>query len=880
MIRRLFLLFLLALAAPVRPAAAVQQPFSFATTPGSLPKTAVPRHYQIQITPHLTDMTTNGSETIQLDVLTPTPTLVCNIRNMAVSAATVDGQTATFADDDKAETVTVTPTVPLTKGPHTLALTFAGHIIARPQGLYYLRYQDPDGTAKTMLATQMESTDARRLFPCWDEPVYRATYQMTVTVPQDFKVVSNMPQASETPAAGGLKTVSFLPTPPMASYLTALAMGDLESVSGTTSDGIPVSVVTTRGKKASAEYALSAIEKILPFYDDYFGIKYPLPKMDLIAVPGGFPGAMENWGAIIYNEYTILYDPAKSPPARQQSVFHIIAHETAHQWTGDLVTMAWWDDIWLNEGFASWMDLKATDHFNPTWQIWPDSLTAKYRAMDSDARPTAHAIQQHLTDPVQIDQAFDGITYDKGAHVIRMVEDYLGPDTFQKGIRAYIAAHKYSNATTQDLWDALSKASGKPVAEVAGTFTAQPGYPLITAGVDCRNGKQTLTLSQSRFSTGSAEQAAEQWQVPIMVSTPSLDGKSAGKPKLVLMGTRETTLPAGACGTPVIVNADDVGYYRVKYVGPLWEAVKKAAPMLGAGDQLSLLSDRWALVQADQATTPEYLDLAQSLHDDSQLIVWPQMLNVLGQIDGWEAGDPHRLVFRAYAAGLLRPLMGRLGRDAKPGEDATAVSLRPQVIAALGDYGDPDTLAWAQDRFAAFIKDPNALSPSLRGTVLTIIGQSADQATYDQLHTLAKSSDSREDKQRYYTAMASAHDPKLAQQTLALMLTDELAPSFSIRLLSVIANTGEQPEAVWAFVQAHRDEIDGSQDFTSRNALMPRLIGAFPDPARVEELLAEGRAGLSPDDLPAFDRMADRYRAASVLKLRELPRIDGWLTGK
>jgi aminopeptidase N len=872
----LLALLLLAQVALMRPAGAAQ-PFSFAATPGNLPKTAFPRHYEIDLTPNLMDMTTSGAETIQLDVLTPTPTLVCNIRSISVSGATVDGRAAAFVNDDKAETVTVRPDQPLTTGPHTLGLTFAGHISDSPQGLFFIRYKDPDGTPKTMLATQMEATDARRMFPCWDEPVYRATYQLNVTVPQDFKVVSNMPQATVTPVAGGLKTVRFPPTPPMASYLTALVMGDLESVSGTTSDGIPVSVVTTRGKKASAEYALSVIEKVLPYYDDYFGIKYPLPKMDLIAVPGGLgqAAAMENWGAIIYAEFTILYDPTSVNPDQQRFVFQAISHETAHQWFGDLVTMAWWDDLWLNEGFASWMDLKATDHFDPAPQASPDFDSRSY-VMDSDTRPTAHAIQQHLTDPKQIDQAFDDITYFKGENVIRMVEDYLGPDTFRKGIRAYIAAHKYSSTTTQDLWDALSKASGQPVGVVAGTFTTQPGYPLVTAGVECRGGKQTLTLSQTRFHLAGDTPPAEQWQIPVMVSTPAAVGRPAEKPRPVTVGAGGVVLPAGACGTPVIVNAGDLGYYRVKYVGPLWEAVKKAAPTLAPDDQLALLNDRWALVQADQGTTPEYLDLVQTLRNDDQLIIWPQIFGALSQIGDWEIGDPHRDAFHASVAGLLRPLAVRLGRDARPGEDAVTASLRPLVLATLGNASDPDTLAWARDRFAAFVKDRNAVPPALRGTVLTVVGHSADQTTYGQLHALGIMA-AQDDKPSFYNAMASAHDPKLAQQTLALALSDELPAPSNVWLIDTVAVSGEQPEAAWAFFQAHRSEIKPGPDASVLNSVEWSLIGAFPDPARVEELLTQTRAGLSPDARPAFDRYADSDRTEEALKKRELPRVDAWL---
>jgi len=485
----------LAVAAP----ASAVAPFNFDTTPGRLPKTVVPTDYRIVLTPDATAKTLRGTENVALDVRRPTNRIVFNTHDVTISDARLDGtRVAKVSIENDKQLTTLTLARPAAIGHHVLVLVYAGKIEDSPQGLFAQDYRKPDGTTGRMLSTQFESTDARRMFPSWDEPAFRATYQLTVTLPAAWSAVSNTPIQSRI-VHGSLQTIAFGRTPKMPSYLVELSAGDLASISGVGSDGVRQSVWAVRGDEQYGGYTLESAKQILSFYDDYFGVKFPLPKLDHIAIPGGFGGAMENWGAITYNENIIIHR-ADATLRQKQSGYSIVAHEMAHQWNGDLVTMGWWDDIWLNESFASWMAAKATDKFNPDWHWWQGEVDSKESAMNADARSTVHAIQQHVVDELQADASFDpAITYDKGQAFLRMLEAYLGDDTFRSGIRAYMQAHKYSNATTADLWNALTAASGKDVGALAKAWTEQPGYPVVSVTAACdAAGNRTLTLAQKR----------------------------------------------------------------------------------------------------------------------------------------------------------------------------------------------------------------------------------------------------------------------------------------------------------------------------------------------------------------------------------------------
>jgi aminopeptidase N len=711
------------------------------------------------------------------------------------------------------------------------------------------------------------------MFPGWDEPVYRATFRLTVTVPENFMAVSNTPVETETPHGDGTKTVTFGRTPRMSSYLVVFVAGELEAVSGV-ADGVRIRVVTTRGKKEQGRYAVEVAEKLLPYYNEYFGVKYPLPKLDLIAIPGGFGGAMENWGGITFNESILLFDPATSSQDTKETIFSVESHEMAHMWFGDIVTMAWWDNLWLNEGFASWMSSKATDHFNPDWHVWLRANSSKNFVMGRDARSTTHPIQQKVKDAVEANRIFDEITYQKGEAFIRMLEDYLGESDFRSGIRSYMRAHQFSNTTTADLWAALAAASRKPVARIASGWTEQPGFPLVTAKSDCRAGSRTLSLAQERFTVNYPNPTPLTWQVPVSVA--GADGRAT----YTLLAGKTGTAQGGPCGGRVKLNAGNVGYYRVMYEPAMFAELKSSIRELPDADRLNLLGDTWALAEAGREPATDYLELAEALRDETSLALWEEILTRVVSIDELEVGRPGRAGFEAYARGLLGGVFARVGWDAKPGEPKSTEQLRGRLIEALGYLGDQQVIAEARRRFQSFVNRPDSLSPELRAPVFSVVGHYADRDTYERLRKLARETQSVEEKQRFYFALASALDPKLAEEALKLALTDELPREVAPYLLFAVAGQGEHDEMVWRFAQAHLKELTGKLSEFAAVSYVPSLFGIFTDASRADELEAFAKANLPAEAAPDVAKAAEDIRFHAAFKERELPRIEAWVGGR
>ncbi len=854
-------LFLTALAAA--PLCA-EEPFDFDATPGKLPKDVVPKRYAIAIEPDIAKAEFHGSESIALEVRRATRRLVLNATGLAVTKATLHsgGDIALRASVDAAlQTITFDLDTELPAGACTLDLEFSGRLHERTQGLFITRYQ-AGGETRRALVTQMESTDARRMFPCWDEPVFRARFGLSVILPRSLTAVSNMPIARESPLAEDRKVVTFADTPPMASYLIALCAGEFEELRDEV-EGVELRVLTTAGKREQGRYALEATKKILPFYNEYFGEKYPLPKLDQIAFAVTGPSGMENWGCIVYNDTALLFDPAVSSHSTRERVFAVVAHEIAHQWFGDLVTMAWWDNLWLNEGFASWMGTKATDHFNPGWQLGPRSAAARESAMALDSRATTHPIQQRVDTESQAHDAFDSITYQKGQAFLQMLEGWLGAETFRDGLRAYMQRHAYSSTTTADLWAALESASGKPVRAMAAGWTQQPGFPLVTVARDGSG----MRLTQERFTIHQKNPKPLTWQIPVGV-------RWSGGKSMTLLGAEPATVQCGAA--PVVVNADARGYFRVSYPEPLRAALRDAASSLSEADRLGLLNDTWALVEADRLPIARYLDLAQALAGDESYVVADQILGRIGLLAYLERGEPGEEKFCAWARAFLAPQLAWLGWDARSDEAPLNAPLRSSLLRLLGWIEHATVLAEARRRFAAFLERPATLEANLRAPVFAIVGRAADERAYEQLHALARQHDSSEQKAALYGAMCAARDPTLAARTLALALADELPPHDAARLVTRVAQEGAQPALAWDFTQRHLDALLATQSLHGANDYVPAIFRAFLDAARADELEMFAKKNLPPAAGPAVAKAADEIRFKADLKKRVVPGIDAW----
>lgn len=852
-----------------------EKPFTFADAPGQLPKTAVPRHYTLRIQPDLAARTTMGTATIELEVLQSVTELVLNAHELAIdSAALLDNPSAPRPLTPQLDPAKQTLTLPvaLPAGRHVITITYRGRIGKQAEGFFVDKYPTPTGD-KLMLGTQFEPTDARRVFPCWDEPVYRATYDITLVVPEKLMAVANTPIMHETPLAGGLKEVAFARTPAMASYLVALYAGEFETLEGE-QDGVKLRIITTEGKRASAAYALESTKRILAYYNEYFGTPYPLPKLDQIAVPNAFAtfGAMENWGCITYIDTALLYDPATSSQASRERIFAVIAHEMAHQWFGDLVTMAWWDNLWLNEGFASWMGTKASDALNPDWQLWARAGEAKEGALALDARRTTHPIQRPIANESQANDAFDTISYQKGQGFLRMLESYLGPDTFRDGLRRYMATHKYSNTTTADLWAALGAASGKPVATLAANWTEQPGFPVVFVSTAGEGANRSLRLQQSRFSVNDPLAAPLTWKIPVTLANTA----NLSAPAVTLLESQPAAAPwpAGS-GTPK-ANVGNAGFYRVLYDETLTDALRREITTLPVTDQLNLLGDTWALTEAGRQPATAWLGLAEQLQASPSQPVWEHLLDKIALIDRLQMNQSGRRAYQAWAAQLLAPRFALLGWDARPGESPLDATLRAKLVDALGTYGDRAVIEECTRRFAAFLTNPASLCGNLRGSVLSVVGRYATRETYDQLHQLARTAKTTQEKRQAYAGMQSALDPALAAETLALTLGDELSATEAARNVAIVS-ANEHADQAWAFAREHTDELLKRTTFFGRNVYLPGIARAATDAARAAELEELVRQKLPADSLAEAAKGADVIRLYATIKQRELPAIDAWV---
>jgi aminopeptidase N len=855
--------------------AAAEAAFSFGANPGSLPKTVVPSSYAIELTPDLANLGLAGVETIEIEVREPTAQLTLNAVDTAFGSATVDddAQRAEVALDATAETATLSFPQPLGAGTHRLRIGFTARINKFGTGLFRVDYPT-EGGPKRLISSKLEPADARRIFPCWDEPAFKATFALTVTVPRNFLAVGNMPVTREEPVAPDLKRVVFAPTPKMSSYLFVFAAGELERITAE-ADGVTVGVVTTAGKGEKGRFALESAVKLLSWYNDYFGVKYPLPKLDLIAVPGGFGGAMENWGGITFFESRLLFDPATNADTARRGIFSVLAHEMAHQWFGDLVTMGWWDNLWLNEGFASWMQEKAAEKFYPQWKTWLNGYGQKQFAMALDARRTSHPVQQKVADQSEAMAAFDGITYNKGQALIRMLESYLGESAFRDGIRRYMAAHAYGNTTTADLWQALESAAGKQVTGIAASFTEQDGVPLVSAETGCSGDDQRMTLRQDRFviaPAGAAPLPPRTWQIPVAVGPVA-----SAQPAQVLLLDGSADIAAGSCGEPIKVNLGDIGYYRVEY-GPISHVVlAQALARMTVEDRLNFISDSWALVQAGRAAPPSYLALVEKIGVDDHRAVWDQVIGRLTALDRLALDRPERPALQAYARARLRPLLDRLGWDGSGSGDDDDTLLRASLIRALGELGDGDVRAEAGRRFAAFLKDPPSLPNALRDSVTQLVGVGADRASYDTLLALARKSTVTNERLRYYFAAASAHDPALARATLALALTDELPDTIVGAIISTVASSGEQPDLAWDFVKANFDTLSARLGPSFRDAFIANFMTNFSDDAHAAELAHFAPAQATSGGRVMTARALETIAISADLKARALPAIDAWI---
>jgi aminopeptidase N len=839
-------------------AALAVAPAAQASVHTQLPLGVTPLAYDLSITPDAKALTFQGAVKITLATRTPQRRIVLNAVDLQIAEARLDGARARVALNPKTQTASFAPAKPLSAGRHVLAIRYAGKINDGPSGFFHVDY---DGGR--MLATQFEPSDARRFLPVFDEPSKKAVFTVSAAVPEGQMALSNMPQTGSTPLAGGLKRVRFAPTPKMSSYLLFLGVGDLERISARVGD-TTVGVVMPRGETVNGRYALESATRILAFYNDYFGLKYPLPKLDLIAAPGEVGGAMENWGAILYSQNFLVVDPRLTTVEDRQTVFNVVAHEMAHQWFGDLVTAAWWDDLWLNEGFANFMAVKAAAHLHPDWRPWLSAQAEKDQAIRLDARASTHPIVRPIASVAEAEQAFDAITYEKAESVIRMLEAYAGPDRWQAGVRAYVAAHAYGAATSDDLWAAIDKAAGKPVSRVAHDFTLQGGVPLIS--VDAGPG---VVLRQGRFGLDDASRAPRTWRTPVNIL-------ALGHGEMIdpLVGG-PLPHPLDSLRGPAIINAGQTGYFRTLYAPDAFAALAERFGDLDPADQIGLMDDSVALGLSGDAPISGYLQLVTTLPASADPLVWRDIVDDLVGLDSHFDPGPAQTAYRAWAVRRLAPALKAVGFDPKAGEADNEVVLRDALLAGLAGLGDQEVFEEARRRFEASGEDLARVPADTRAWMLASLTHSADAPLFDTLLAQARATRDPLEKEKLYEALANVRNDVLAARILDLALSDEIPSGLGPRLIQTVA--AEHPDIAWRFSLEHMETIARGFDSLTRTTFAPHIAEASSDPKRADELLAYAATAIPADAQGEVKVAVARILYAAELKQKRAPEISAWI---
>lgn len=850
-----------------------EAPFTFDNNAGHLPKTIVPTHYTVRLEMDLPNRAFTGQVRTEISARETVDAIVMSANELTIDAArllTADGPINLPASlDAETQQLSLQLATPLPAGDYVIELDYAGTINPNAEGFFFDRYSTPDGE-KELFGTQCEVPDARRILPCWDEPAFKATFSSTLVVPESFIATSNMPAIRETSLGDGRKEVEFAKSPLMSTYLLAYFGGEFEILEDT-HRGVRLRIFATEGKSQNGAYALESTKQVLDYFTDYFGVEYPLPQLDQIAIPNAFSGfgAMENWGCISYMETLLLYDPATSAQSTKENVFNVIAHEVAHQWFGNIVTMGWWDNLWLNEAFASWIDTKSTDHLNPEWKLWLKSNSSKERAMGLDARVATHPIQlPGVTESSAID-AFDAIAYNKGQAFVRMLEDYLGETNFREGIRLYMQRHAWTNTTTEDLWTALEDASGEPVRDIASGWTLQPGFPVITA----TRANDKLHLRQELFSIDDPTPPATMWSIPLTVAP--LDDLTAVHKHL--LANREAIIPwADDRGAPK-VNLNDVGFYRVVYDEASFAAIVAALPDLPAAEQINLLGDTWALVSAGRVSAQDFLEIAWALRTNPNDAVWSSIMSALGEIDAWLLDRAERQEFHRWAIQLLRPQLDRLGWDPRTGEPSADAKLRSGIVYRMGWFGDEDAIVESQKRFVKFLADPASLDGNMRPSIISVVGRYANEATYSKLWELYQVAINTEEKRTLLRGMQHALDPALAARTRQLTLGEELPAAHRNYNLFYVSNRGEHLEETWAFTKEHAAELLAPLARYGANSYLGNIVRNSSDPLIAAELEAVQVQHRGEDALAEAQKVSGAIRLRANIRTRELPGLTRWI---
>ncbi len=790
-----------------------------------LPTNATPQHYTLALTPDLAAATFRGEETIDILLAAPANTVTLNAAEITFQSVMVDAkggtQIAQVSEDKEKEQATFTFPQPLPAGRALLHIRYTGILNGQLRGFYLSK------TAKRNYAvTQFEPTDARRAFPSWDEPADKATYDVTLTVDKGDTAISNTNIVSDTPGPGAEKhTLHFAPTPKMSTYLVAFLVGDFVCSKGE-SDGVPIRACATPDKLALTPYAVQAATFVLHYYDTYFGIKYPMPKLDMIAIPDFEAGAMENFGAITYRETDFLIDEQHASLDAKERVAQVVAHEMAHQWFGDMVTMQWWNNLWLNEGFATWMENKPVAAWHAEWNVPEEEAVSLESTLNLDAQAITRTIRAEANTPDEINEMFDGITYEKGGAILGMVESYLGEEQFRRGVHNYLQAHLFGNATAEDFWNAQTAASHKPVDRIMSSFIGQAGVPLLTFA-DPQNGQ--VSIGQTRFFLSPAAQrahasdAAQTWTVPVCFKGAG----SSTTPDCPLLSSAQAQLPVPASAL-FFANARGKGYYRSLYPASAQQTLATdIESALSPSERINLIGNTWAQVRAGKSNVAQTFDLAAATRADASAEVLQTVHAELGSVyERLLATPDERRAFAAWVVRTYKPELTKLGAPTA-GDAPNTQLLRAELFGLVGGMGeDPATVAEAKRMTVAYLRNPDAVDPTLAPVALQVAAEHGDTAMFDQFQKEFETDNNPQRSERALVLLADFESPALTDRALAYAASGKVRNQDSLFIFAGALGNPDTHEEAWKYIQANWPAV--SAQLTEMNGgYLVRSAGSF-----------------------------------------------------
>ncbi len=826
-----------------------------------LPRHVMPTRYDLHLEPDLKAFAFTGDETVTVTVQEPTTEIVFNAAELEIMEATIEKEGSfshrgTIELNEATERCRLTFSNTLTPGTWKLRLSLKGKLNDKLRGFYRSTYKDQAGAMHVLAATQFEATDARRAFPCWDEPDFKAVFSTTLVIDPTLTAVSNTAVVSER-LEGGKKIVRFGDTIRMSTYLVAFIVGEIEATEPVTVGRTPLRVWCVPGKRRLAKFGQEIGAFSLRFFENYYGLPYPGDKLDLLAIPDFASGAMENLGAITFRETALLVDEQAATHAELERIADVVAHENAHMWFGDLVTMSWWNGLWLNEAFATFMEMLAVDVWKPEWQRWTTFGVSRAAALSVDGLHSTRPIEFPVGAPREADAMFDVLTYEKGASVLRMLEQYLGPDVFRDGVRDYLRAHAYGNADTGDLWVSLGRAAKQPVPEVMDGWIFRPGYPLISVRMDHSS---HLVIEQQRFTylpgsmeTGKPEKGQDQrWQVPIQIKITT-NGKI--QTRRLLLSEKETQIRVPEDFESVLVNESGHGFYRVRYEPNLLERLVQLLPdRLAPIERFNLVNDAWAAATAGLMPITEYLDLTARFRADRDKNVWAVLIESFHFLQRIIA-PVERPALEALVRDRVSPLLTELGWTPKPGENDLIRQLRGDLFRALGTIGnDRNAQARAAELYQASMKDQTTLDPNVLTALIAILAHSGDAARYNEFWERFRSAATPQEERRYLYSLAAFQPVELLQQTLARTINGEIRTQDAPFIVRLLLMSVYGRELAWNFVKANWETMDRLYPKNGLRRMCEGVIGLVtPELERdVRELFASRKIDLGGKTLDQY----------------------------